>query len=67
LAGITVGFPHGGSAFYSLWKPSAEELAALSAGHPVMIGILNNGQPIMPFEVSVAKSKTTILDYTPQG
>lgn len=63
LPGVAVGFEGGGSAFYSMWKPSDEELAALNLGHPVLVGILNNGQPIFPMEISVAKNKTTILEY----
>jgi hypothetical protein len=63
LPGVAVGFESGGSAFYSMWKPSDEELAALNAGHPIIVGILNNGKPIFPMEIAVAKSKTTILEY----
>lgn len=65
LHGVAVGFDSGASAFYSMWQPSEEELAALNAGHPVLIGILNNGHSIHPFEVLVAKSKTHILEYPP--
>jgi hypothetical protein len=67
LPGVAVAFEGGGSGFYSMWKPNEDELAALNAGHCVLVGILNNGQPIFPMEISVAKSKDTILEYTPQG
>lgn len=67
LPGVAVGFGNGGSGFYSLWKPNAEELAMLNKGHGVIIGILNNGKPIFPMEVGVSKQKDTILEYTTEG
>ena len=67
LPGVAVAFEGGGSGFYSMWKPNEDELAALNAGHCVLVGILNNGKPIFPMEVAVSKSKDTILEYTPQG
>lgn len=67
LPGVAVGFENGQSGFYSMWKPNEEELKALNAGHCVLVGILNNGEPIFPFEIAVCKQKDTILEYPSQS
>lgn len=66
--GVNCRIPGGkGTAFYTLWVPSAEELALLVAGHPIMLGVLNNGQPPHPFIALVAAAKDRVVNQPLPG
>lgn len=69
LPGVGADCPEapGHTEFISMWKPSEEEIAAINKGHPVLVRIMNDGRPIFPYAVCVAKYPDRILDITPRS
>lgn len=52
LAIADIAYESGARAMESLWRPEPEELAALAAGHPVILTIVGVAHPVVSLSVA---------------